>query len=71
MDEILTTGGAAAVLEVSPSRVHQFAAEGQLPCVRMSFGYRVFRADDVAAFAEKRRQQGFSRPAIHGKGRGV
>jgi len=50
-DPLLTTGEAAAVLEVAPQTVARWADadDGSLPCTRTPGGHRRFRATTVQA----------------------
>jgi hypothetical protein len=60
-DTLLTVGHTANALGLSAERVRQLADEQQLPCLRASFGWRLFRAADVQEFAARRRAEGFTR----------
>ena len=46
---LLTSGEAAAVLQVVPQTIIRWANDGTLPCTRTAGGHRRFRESDVAA----------------------
>jgi excisionase family DNA binding protein len=49
----LTVPAVARILDVSPTSVKRWVAQGRLPCLRTPGGHRRFRRSDVDAFAGK------------------
>ena len=62
-DPLLTTGKAAAVLEVAPQTVARWADadDGTLPCTRTPGGHRRFRTTAVQALRTRLAGQGGER----------
>jgi excisionase family DNA binding protein len=55
-EDILTTGAAAKILDVSSERVRQLHRAGELPAIRTSSGMRLFTASAVEAFRRSREE---------------
>lgn len=53
-DELIATGEAARILDLSPGRVYQLAVAGALPIAAKNRNGRVFRRADVEALARQR-----------------
>jgi excisionase family DNA binding protein len=53
-DDLMTTGEAARLLDLSPDGVRWIEREGRLPAQRTTNGQRLFRRGDVEALAAER-----------------
>jgi excisionase family DNA binding protein len=53
MDQLLSTGDAAKMLNRSVDRVRDLEREGRLPAQKTRGGQRLFRAEDVARLARQ------------------
>jgi excisionase family DNA binding protein len=60
---VLTIGEAAAVLDLSVSRVRQLADEGKLQAMRTTYGLRLFTPEAVRAVLVERRERELARRA--------
>lgn len=57
MEELLSIGDAARLLDVSTSAVKQWSQTGKLPTMRTAGGIRLFRREDVERVAHERRER--------------
>ncbi len=55
--DFLTTGTVARMAPLSATRVVQLADKGEIRCLRLSNGYRVYLRADVEEFLAARRQR--------------
>lgn len=55
MDQLLSTGDAARVLNRSVDRVRDYEREGLLPAQKTRGGQRLFRVEDVERLAKEMR----------------
>ncbi len=55
---LLTTSGAARLLELSSESVRAYERAGKLPATRTESGMRLFRRADVERLAAERRRRG-------------
>ena len=57
IDDLIGTGEAARIVGVSVSWIRRLAIGGEIPCVRMELGVRLFSRDEIRQFAEERERK--------------
>ncbi len=58
MDDLLTTGDTARILDLTPRYVQDLECKGKLPAMRTARGMRLFKRSDVERLAAERAAQG-------------
>ncbi len=58
MDDLLTAGDAARILDLTPRYVQDLEGAGKLPAIRTAGGIRIFMREDVERLATERAAQG-------------